>query len=468
MPPTLGIEVQDFGPIERGKLRLRPLTILTGPNNAGKSYLAMLVYALSGSFGRAPVRFRRGAFLIRRFAHADPRKPLSKEAKKWLVEQVKRGQVRTFDELPAEIRDHTDSVIGQVAKGLVEAVSEELERSFSAKLADLVRRDRAGFRLRIEQSDPNLEIGLAYAGENLGLKERRWVLGAIPVVSDELKGIPADFFWETFDGFAAQKVFEGLLSRAYYFPAARSGILQGHKALASFILTRAPLAGIQRFEIPTLSGVLADFLANLLSLEKGEAHPETRDVAGFLEQQACKGTVELGAPESRLDYPEIYYGFANTKLPLHRTSSMVSEIAPIILFLKYLVRKGDLLVIEEPEAHLHPDNQRVLAQAMAKLIRRGIRLLITTHSDYLLHQLSNFIMMGNAEEGRIKLGYSEDDYLLPGEVAAYLVSTGADGHGSNVTELEVTEDDGIPEEEFVRIQEALYDETTKIEYSKRG
>ena len=50
-----GIEVADFGPIVRASVDMRPLTVFAGPSNTGKSYLAMLVYALHRCFG-PPVR----------------------------------------------------------------------------------------------------------------------------------------------------------------------------------------------------------------------------------------------------------------------------------------------------------------------------------------------------------------------------------------------------------------------------
>jgi len=203
----------------------------------------------------------------------------------------------------------------------------------------------------------------------------------------------------------------------------------------------------------------------LLRLEKRRGDRKVAAVARFLEEDACKGKVDLGATETPFEYPEIYYEMAGSKLPLHRTSSMVSEIAPIVLFLKYVVQKEDLLIIEEPEAHLHPDNQRTLAMAMVKLVRLGVRLIITTHSEYLLHQISNFIRLAGVAEKRVELGYSEEDFLSPAEVGAYLFCLDKDSGASHIEELEVTEQDGIPEDEFARIYEAIYDETLSIERS---
>lgn len=45
------LDVTDFGPISEASVDLRPLTIFIGPSNTGKSYLAVLIYALQQCFG---------------------------------------------------------------------------------------------------------------------------------------------------------------------------------------------------------------------------------------------------------------------------------------------------------------------------------------------------------------------------------------------------------------------------------
>ena len=49
-PKNLELSVTNFGPIARAKIDLRPMTVFVGPSNTGKSYLAMLVYALHRFF----------------------------------------------------------------------------------------------------------------------------------------------------------------------------------------------------------------------------------------------------------------------------------------------------------------------------------------------------------------------------------------------------------------------------------
>ena len=47
---------------------------------------------------------------------------------------------------------------------------------------------------------------------------------------------------------------------------------------------------------------------------------------------------------------------------------MVAELAPIVFFLRGIVKAGDTLIVEEPEAHLHPAAQTRIAGALAQLI----------------------------------------------------------------------------------------------------
>ena len=49
-PPNVHIAVENFGPIEKAEIDLRPLTVFVGESNTGKTYLAALIYALHRTF----------------------------------------------------------------------------------------------------------------------------------------------------------------------------------------------------------------------------------------------------------------------------------------------------------------------------------------------------------------------------------------------------------------------------------
>jgi len=52
MIKSVRLKVKNFGYVGEGEIELVPITVLIGPNNTGKSYTAMLLYALIKSTQR--------------------------------------------------------------------------------------------------------------------------------------------------------------------------------------------------------------------------------------------------------------------------------------------------------------------------------------------------------------------------------------------------------------------------------
>ena len=192
------------------------------------------------------------------------------------------------------------------------------------------------------------------------------------------------------------------------------------------------------------------------------------EVVDFLETNVLRGEIEIER-DGEVTYPEISYAPVSGqpgmgKFPFHKTSSMVSELAPVILFLKYLVRPGDLLVLEEPESHLHPASQRQMARGMARLVNAGVRVIITTHSDYFVGQINNLLKLSRASKRkRANEGYDAVDCLKPEDVSAYHFRLDDKSGGSRIEELPILPDFGIDEQEFATVSEALYEETVSLQ-----
>jgi len=60
-----------------------------------------------------------------------------------------------------------------------------------------------------------------------------------------------------------------------------------------------------------------------------------------------------------------------------------SQMLPIVLMCA-LAEEDSIVLIEQPELHLHPRAQTELADFFARTVNRGVRLLIETHSEHLL------------------------------------------------------------------------------------
>src|SRR5262249_53819748 len=110
-----------------------------------------------------------------------------------------------------------------------------------------------------------------------------------------------------------------------YLPAARSGILQSHRALAGSLVRRSTLAGIEDLRIPAMSGVVTDFLSEMIELDPSTSG-DFKEEASRLENKILHGYI--GLPDKVIAYPEVVYSAGGGNYPLGHTSSMVSELAP--------------------------------------------------------------------------------------------------------------------------------------------
>lgn len=86
---------------------------------------------------------------------------------------------------------------------------------------------------------------------------------------------------------------------------------------------------------------------------------------------------------------------SDAELGIHLTSSTVKSLYGLWAWLELQAKPGDCLMIDEPELNLHPDNQRLVARLLVRLVNRGIRVVISTHSDYIIRELNNMIMLTN-------------------------------------------------------------------------
>ena len=100
-------------------------------------------------------------------------------------------------------------------------------------------------------------------------------------------------------------------------------------------------------------------------------------------------------------------------LPIHMTASIVKSLSSLVVYLKHIAEPNDLIIIDEPEINLHPDNQIILTRLFAKLINKGFRFIISTHSDYIIREFNNLVMLSDnrLEKEAERFGYSKDEYI---------------------------------------------------------
>lgn len=102
------------------------------------------------------------------------------------------------------------------------------------------------------------------------------------------------------------------------------------------------------------------------------------------------------------------------RLPFHLSSSIVKTMASLVIYLRHIAKVGDTLIIDEPEMNFHPDVQVLLAQIFSILTNKKLRVIVSTHSDYIIREINNLIMAGALSEHNdliSELGYTKDMLL---------------------------------------------------------
>ena len=134
----------------------------------------------------------------------------------------------------------------------------------------------------------------------------------------------------------------------------------------------------------------------------------------------------VGGTYAITSHDQLYYIPKGTRLKLTMIESSSSALALLNLsfYLNCIAQKGDLLMVDEPELSLHPENQRRIARLFARLTNIGVKVFITTHSDYIVKELNTLIML-NHDKPHLKRiteenGYQESELINVEQVKVYI------------------------------------------------
>lgn len=177
--------------------------------------------------------------------------------------------------------------------------------------------------------------------------------------------------------------------------------------------------GYDDYALPIKSNV--EFTRKLESIFKqtsfiAEHHPDLLQI--FAEM--------IGGDYTVTQHDELYYipQGKKVKISMDESSSAVRSLLDVGFYLKHIAKPGDLLMIDEPELNLHPENQRRMARILARLVNLGIRVFVTTHSDYLIKELNTLIML-NQDKNYLKQiakaeGYVPEELLSVDRLKVYI------------------------------------------------
>jgi hypothetical protein len=435
--PRWKLVVEGLGKIERAEVDVHPLMLFVGDNNSGKSYLASVLWGLLAMQRALPLP--AGPTLAACEAWLEARRAELDRVPEYLLSPADHA---LFTTLFNELICHDDVFIKQVFNSPVTAAARIAVtplRHHDLRVAwELVDRADSGTVVYLREAmlvDPRL--GESYRAYLLKYIASWVTLGWTPPLGARSPTLEKD--------------------EPIFLPASRSGFMLTYKDV-----TQRVFQGESQIELTQPTKQFINLLAFGVTSSAGRYAAEADLLEGGLD-----GRIELVSGAVGInDYTYHPTGSANLRLPL--TSSLVTELAPIVLVLRHM-SGFPILVLEEPEAHLHPKLQRRLAQVIVRLVRKGLYVWITTHSENFCQQINDFMKIGAvpdraklAADMQKALGYSydEQDYLTPDDVAGYEFVN--QGEHSVVRELS-KHPDGLVMPTFNREMMAIDREVTFLE-----
>ncbi len=404
------ISIKNLGVIEQAEFTLGELTIICGSNNTGKTYAT---YALFGFLS-----FWREVFSIK----------------------VPAGDVHQLlneGAIELDIQDYINNTKKILEDGC-SVFTEQLPHVFASSEKHF---SNSEFMVDLELSDihpiPTFERTMGAAKARLfsiSKKADSSIVNISLLVDKEKVRISQDVINRIVGEALKEIIFGNLFPHPFIASAERTGAAIFRKEL-NFARNRlldemsSMEKDINPFEL--LTKVYADYALPVKT---------NVDFTRQLEEQAKKDSF------ISKDYPEILNDFADIiggeylvtkndelyyvpkgkriKLTMDESSSAVRSLLDIGFYLRHVANPGDLLMVDEPELNLHPENQRRVARLFSRLVNLGIKVFITTHSDYIIKELNTLIML-NYDKPHLKQiverkGYKKDELLSADKVRVYI------------------------------------------------
>lgn len=406
------ISIRNLGAIKQAEFTLGELTIICGGNNTGKTYATHATYGFLEYIRANPEFIVERDVIDRLFNEGSVCVPLAPYVKD-LQKHIDRASVKF------------SKIINRVFSGNEEKFKNSV-LSFSLEgMGDIIPADIQVTRGSAEKDILQIQTSEKRDALNISL--------IVDKVSGETlrKHIIENMIRE---GIRAA-VLSGLIPKPFLASAERTGAAIFQKEL-DFTKNRLvemlgdkstklhPIQFLSKFsgEYPIAVRKNVDFIRELPSITNRKSyilreHPEIldsfQDIIGGEYKVSKEGEVQY-IPSSN----------KRIKLSLMESSSAVRSLLDIGFYLRHVAELGDLLMIDEPELNLHPENQRRVAKLLAQLVNVGIKVFITTHSDYIIKEMNTLIML-NQGGARLEAlaereGYKKTEFLDPGKARVYI------------------------------------------------
>ena len=387
------ISMKNFGPIYKASINLKPLTIVIGRNNLGKSFIGQLIYSIVCSLNKPPNRVFGGQF---------PNVGLLDLVKYIMPDsETQKKQISKLFNRNISLDSYTNSFTGflkaELSDDLKTLLEDALTSTFGVELENLInyREETTSFSFTLE---PNATFSITINDEGVLSVETEFSSTFTTHISRIIRNNYEQYRnsnkpQRTFLDSVFNNIYDYLLnhyifSNSYLLPAGRAGLIDSWDTIASTLINLASVAIPQGLSMPALPGTAAKLYNALYFAGKRKKGGAPKFTSNF--RNLLSGDI-VTTESSRTKRKEFLYEFGKKtekfNVNIIHAASMIKEIAPFYLIAKDLITENDLLIYEEPEAHLHPKTQTQLIHILIEMLKINVNFFLTTHSDIFLRSV---------------------------------------------------------------------------------
>lgn len=400
--------IEEFGKIRQAEIETAPLTLFVGDNNSGKSYLLSLLWAIytadekSVLFSGLPeLKCSSYSEISEKISH------LMQNSMESQGQEIKISSVKFLQVLNTMLEKNKDRFVAEIFNSKqvpIRKLSVEMQEEF-----DLF--------IECRRKETRIEINISYSAERSGIffpeemleKNTEFMINIIcrDILLRFLKGKKVPY----------------RNSNVVYFPAARTGFMLAknviNKVGRQMTYDVTDIYDTEREAMEPFTKPIIRFLDAMedLSLDHKTKYEE---IVSWIEQEMAYGSIQYGSEANGNEIRYVPKG-SEISLPLRASSAVVTELAPLLLLLKYKRRLG-AICYEEPEMCLHPQLQQEMGRLLIRLVNSGIFMIATTHSDIIVQHINNMCRLSgrNAPETLLEsLGLVPEDLINARKVSVY-------------------------------------------------
>ena len=409
--------IENLGALDYAELELANLTIICGQNNTGKTYVTYLVFCLLSSW--------------RQFITVDLSQDLLSLKKNGLV-KIDLGErlEKNWPQLCISALERFLSAFPEMMASRSELFA---KLKMTAELPLGTAWKTRDYKRELRSAQGNLLVTMLKAANSCEIE-------LVALKSEEIGGQAIIALGHFIEDRLFDLILEETIPAVFIASTERTGATTFRKQL-NFAMSKFQELLIQAHK-EGADSMTPDRVFETMYVRQDYALPVRRNVQ-FVNQLPDPNSEDSELfkqyPDLLKKFEMIVGGSYNTnkegitvfqphgtklKLGLGEVSSSVRSLLIVWYWLKHVAKKGEMLVLDEPELNLHPANQRRLARFIAALINHGVKVFLTTHSDYIIKELNTLIMLHHPSDKIPSIiqqlrDYDTDDKLDPASVALY-------------------------------------------------